>query len=139
MKYLTEENLEYTKKREKEIKKEMEEIKNKASELDWDDARTLMMELNERKRKMELESMDVGKEYDDIWSKYAAKYKIFDELQVKLHQSKFKKMIDPYRKLYNDIEHSLGNMIFAIEDTVQVLVEKRMGGKRVRIRPRRKK
>jgi predicted nuclease with TOPRIM domain len=138
MKYLTEENLEYTKKREKEIKKEMEEIKKKASEMDLDYVHALMMELNERKRKMELESMDVGKEYDEIWSKYAAKYKIFDELQGKLHQSEFKKMMDPYRKLYNDIEHSLGNMIFAIQDTVQVLVERTVG-KRVRIRPRRKK
>ncbi|MGC9031621.1 MAG: hypothetical protein ACP5H7_02590 [Minisyncoccia bacterium] len=138
MKYLTEENLEYTKKREKELKKELEEIEKKAYEMDVDYVHALIMELGERKRKMELEYGEVMKEYDEIWGKYAAKYKIFDEKIDELQKMEFKKIIGPYWKLYNDIEHSLGNMIFAIEDTKQVLFE-RIGGKRKKIRPRRKK
>ncbi|MGC9031619.1 MAG: hypothetical protein ACP5H7_02580 [Minisyncoccia bacterium] len=132
MKYLTEENLEYVKKLEKDIKKEIERIKENRKKMNSDELNILIMKLSKEAEKIEKERMNVYEEYDDFFNKFNNKFKDIDKLpeeqqkeMKKLYESEVKNILTPIWKLFNDIENTLSETLFIIRDTKRKILKKK--------------
>ncbi|MGC9031620.1 MAG: hypothetical protein ACP5H7_02585 [Minisyncoccia bacterium] len=132
MKYITEENLEYAEKLEKDIKKEVERIKENRKKMSSDELNALITKLNKEAEKIERESMNVYKEYDDFWNKFYDKYKNIDKLpeeqqkkMKELFDSEFDNVMQPTWKLFNEIANTLGETLFIIRETERKLIKKK--------------